>query len=104
MPRLAKQAHWRERVSAFERGGLTRRAWCLRTRVAVASLDNWRARLRDLSRPGQALVPIVVSEEPVVTIRCAGGDTVEIEVGGMRLRADVQVDARWLASVLRGLR
>ena len=104
MSGLAKQAQWRKRVSAFERSGLTRKAWCLRVGIAVASLDYWRARLRDLSKPGQALVPIVVSDESVVSIRCAGGGAVEIEVGGVRLRADAQVDAQWLASVLRGLR
>ena len=105
MSRLAKQAQWRKRVSAFERSGLTRKAWCLRKGVAVASLDYWRARLRDLSKPGQALVPIVVSEAPVDGAGRCGAGTVEIDVGGgVRLRADARVDAQWLASVLRELR
>jgi transposase len=104
MSRLTKQVQWRKRVSAFERSGLTRKAWCLRAGVAVASLDYWRARLRDLSKPGQALVPIVVSDAPVLAARFTGAGAVEIDIGGgMRMRADAQVDAQWLASVLRGL-
>ncbi len=41
MSRMAKQAQWRKRVSAFERSGLTRKVWCLRAGVAVATLDYW---------------------------------------------------------------
>ena len=106
MSRVAKQAQWRKRVSAFERSGLTRKVWCLRAGVAVATLDYWRTRLRDGGDgSGQALVPIVVSDEPVLSARCAGAGTIEIDLGGgVRLRTNAQVDAHWLASVLRGLR
>ena len=106
MSRLAKQARWGKRVSAFERSGLTRKAWCLRAGVAVGTLDYWRARLRDRGdRSEQALVPIVVSDQPRVEISLAGVGTVDIDLGGgVRLRANAQVDAQWLASVLRGLR
>ena len=105
MSRLAKQAQWRKRVLAFERSGLTRKAWCLGAGVEVATLDYWRRRLRDVSRPEQALVPIVVSGAPEDGARLSGAGAVEIDLGGgVRLRADAQVNAQWLASVLRGLR
>ncbi len=106
MSRVAKQAQWRKRVLTFERSGLTRKAWCLRAGVAVATLDYWRSRLRDAGdRSGQALVPIVVSDQPMTHTRHAGAGAIEVDLGGgMRLRADAQVDAQWLASVLRGLR
>ncbi len=106
MSRFAKQALWRKRVLAFERSGLTRKAWCQRAGVAVATLDYWRARLRSLSaQPGQALVPIVVSEAPKDGTRLSGAGTVEIDLGGgVRMWADAGVGAQWLASVLRGLR
>jgi len=105
MSRLAKQALWRKRVLAFERSGLSRRAWCARAGVAVSTLDYWRIRLGD-SAGGceQALVPIVVSGEPSATGRGAAG-AIEIDFGGgLRLRADADVDTRWLAALLRGLR
>ncbi len=106
MSRVAKQAQWRKRVSAFEQSGLTRKAWCARAGVAVATLDYWRTRLRGGGAGSvQALVPIVVSDEPALSARCAGAGTIEIDLGGgVRLRADAQVNAQWLASVLRGLR
>ncbi len=106
MSRVAKQAQWRKRVSAFERSGLTREAWCLRAGVAVATLDYWRSRLRDAGdRSGQALVPIVVSDQPMTHSRLAGAGTIQIDLGGgVRLRTNAQVDAQWLVSVLRGLR
>lgn len=104
MSRLAKQELWRKRVLAFERSGLRRKAWCSRAGVAVATLDYWRARLRDLAEPGRALVPIVVADRPTV-VDCGPGGVLEVELGsGLRLRADARVDAQWLASVLRGLR
>lgn len=106
MSRMAKQAQWRKRVSAFERSGLTRKVWCLRAGVAVATLDYWRSRLRDAGDgSGQALVPIVVSDRPIVDARLVGAGTIEIDTGGgVRIRANAQVDAQWLVSVLRGLR
>jgi transposase len=106
MSRVAKQAHWRKRVLAFERSGLTRRAWCAQEGVAAATLDYWRARIRNLAeRSDQSLVPIVVSQAPKTQARPAAASAVEIDLGGgLRLRADAQVDAQWLANVLRGLR
>jgi hypothetical protein len=109
MSRLSKRAQWHKRVLAFERSGLTRKAWCAQAGVAVATLDYWRSRLRNGGDGSvQALVPIVVSDAPVDGARCSGAGTgvLEIEVGGggVRLRANARVDAQWLASVLRGLR
>lgn len=105
MSRMAKQVVWRKRVLAFERSGLTRRAWCEGAGVAVATLDYWRSRLRaSADRSTQALVPIVVSDVPTAGIRSTSG-VVEIDLGGgLRLRADAQVNAQWLATLLRGLR
>jgi hypothetical protein len=106
MSRLAKQARWHKRVVAFERSGLTRRAWCAREGVVMATLDYWRRRCRAVaeeSRP--ALIPIMVSDAGAAVVAGAGTGVLEIEIGGgVRLRADAQVNAQWLASVLRGLR
>lgn len=105
MARWAKQALWRKRVLAFERSGLTRRAWCSRVGVAVSTLDYWRSRIGACAEgSGQALVPIVVSEVLTATTRNTSG-AVEIELGGgLRLRTDTQTDTQWLAALLRGLR
>jgi hypothetical protein len=105
MSRLAKQVHWRKRVLAFERSGLTRVAWCAREGVATATLDYWRRRSRAVVEGLKpALIPIVVSDTRVAEAVGTGG-TLEIDLGGgVRLRADAQVSAQWLASVLRGLR
>ena len=95
MSRLSKQVRWGKRVSAFERSGLTRTAWCARGGVATATLDYWRRRLReDSETPAQRLMPIVV--EPLPRISHKAPDVVEIELAGLRLRADPGVDAAWL--------
>ena len=100
----AKQLVWRERVAAFEHSGLTRSAWCTREGVARSSLDYWRRRLR-AAPPTGGLVPIVVTQSSCVPARSSGAQgAVAIEVAGVWLRAGADVDARWLVSLLRGLR
>lgn len=96
---------WRKRVLAFERSGLTRAAWCAREGVATATLDYWRRRCRtEVDGSERALIPIMVSEARGAEAVDVGG-TLEIDIGGgVRLRADAQVSAQWLSSVLRGLR
>ena len=90
---------WSKRMRAFDRSGLTRRAWCLQEVVSLSSLDYWRRRLRtEGEKP--ALVPIVVAEHSVSPKQ----GVVEIDVAGLRLRADSGLDATWQCSVLRGLR
>jgi hypothetical protein len=105
MSRLAKQVHWRKRVLAFERSGLTRVAWCGREGVATATLDYWRRRCRAAAEGSErALIPIMVSEARGAEAVGVCG-TLEIDIGGgVRLRADAQVSAQWLSSLLRGLR
>ncbi|MFN7549976.1 MAG: IS66 family insertion sequence element accessory protein TnpA [Pseudomonadota bacterium] len=52
---------WRKRVQAFEARGLSRCDWCLRHRVALSSMGDWRRRLREAaSARAGARVPIVV--------------------------------------------
>lgn len=106
MTRESKQSQWRKRVMAFERSGLTRGAWCRSEGVAVATLDYWRSRLRAMEGTfEQALVPILVADAPVSDRVQCGAGLVEINLlGGMRLRADAQLDVQWLVSVLGGLR
>lgn len=102
MDRASKAALWSKRVRAFERSGLTRRAWCLQEGVALSSLDYWRRRLR-IEETKQTLVPIVVADVSSLRGSTAPG-VIELEFAGVRMRADAGVDANWLCSVLRGLR
>ena len=105
MSKLAKQVLWRNRVLAFERSGLTRSAWCAREGVSTSTLDYWRRRGGAAAeKSAQALIPIVVADVCAADSVGRGG-ALEIDLGGgVRLRADAQVNAQWLASVLRGLR
>ncbi len=91
---MSKEMLWAKRVRAFERSGLSRRAWCARENVPLTTLDYWRRRLREAD-PG--LVPVVVESAP-------GAEHIEIALGDIRLRLPATVDAVWLCSLLRGLR
>ena len=102
MGKSARLEFWLQRVRAFDRSGLTRSAWCARHGVAVSTLDYWRCRIGKAA-VSRSLVPIVVDEA------VAAGDAqtpgvIEVQVLGLRLRADAGVDATWLCHVLRGLR
>jgi hypothetical protein len=99
MGREAKAALWRQRVEAFERSGLSLRAWCARTGFAVSTLDAWRRRVRKM--PKTALVPIVV--EPPVDRRAVAA-SIEVEASGLRVYVPTGTDPTWICAVLRGLR
>lgn len=86
---------WMKRVAAFERSGLSRRAWCGRQGLNASTLDYWRRQLGERAVP--ELVPIVVS---------GGVVTADIEIalpGGTRVRVPGTVDAVWLSALLRGI-
>lgn len=91
---MSKEKIWAKRMRAFERSGLSRRAWCAQEKVPLSTLDYWRLRLR---RTAATLIPVVVDSVPVAK-------QIEIAVGDVQLRLPVGVDAEWLCSLLRGLR
>ena len=48
------EAQWRALVSAFEKSGTSRRAFCARHAVALSTFDWWRKRLRAVPREADA--------------------------------------------------
>ncbi len=94
MSRESKRAVWAKRVAAFERSGLSRRAWCGARGLSVSSLDAWRYRLRREGSGG--LVPVVVTEPGSASV-------IEVSCGGATVRLPTSVDAAWLATLVRGL-
>lgn len=112
MTSTKKRELWARRVAAWERSGLSRRAWCERHGVNVHTLDYWRYRLRQrAARPvvarsrSKALVPIVVKEAaPLPTAAALGAVPVEIALpSGVQVRVPASTDPRWLASLVREL-
>ena len=93
---MSKEKQWARRMRAFERSGLSRRAWCAREKVPLSTLDYWRIRLRRRDA-ASSLVPVVVDAAPQV-------ERIEIALGDVQLRLPSGVDADWLCRVLRGLR
>ncbi len=101
MSESAKRVLWRDRVSAFERSGLQRGVWCVRHGFNVSTLDYWRQQFQGSVEVEQRLIPIRVNA-PLAA--CPVGE-IKIEMGGgICLHAGTNVDAAWLASLLRGLR
>ncbi|AVQ00339.1 hypothetical protein C7S18_23870 (plasmid) [Ahniella affigens] len=92
---MSKEKLWAKRIRAFERSGLSRRAWCVQEKVQLSTLDYWRSRLRRATEP--ALVPVVVDST-------SAAKEIEIRLGDVQMRLPVDVDADWLCRVLRGLR
>jgi hypothetical protein len=96
MARESKRSVWSKRVVAFERSGLSRRAWCAARGLSVGSLDAWRYRLRREASGG--LVPVVVTGAPQEP-----ASTIEVSCGAVVVRLPASVDAAWLAALVRGL-
>jgi hypothetical protein len=117
MKRKALRKLWVSRVSAFERSGLTRSAWCAARNVSVGSLDAWRYRLQReraeaegraggrTSRPrSTALVMIVIgAPSPEATTTATEAATELSRPHGVRLRASSLPSAQWLAHLVREL-
>ncbi len=49
-----KQGLWHERISSWERSGLTQPEYCKQHNLTVASFGNWRTRLKRLAETSQA--------------------------------------------------
>lgn len=94
MARDSKRSMWAKRVAAFERSGMSRRAWCAARGLSVSSLDTWRYRLRREGSSG--LVPVVVSGPAPAAL-------IELSCGTTTVRLPASVDAVWLATLVRGL-
>ena len=99
MTESVKRVLWRDRVLAFDRSGLQRGVWCARHGFKVATLDYWRQQFEVAVAVEQRLIPIQVNAAS------ASIGALKIEIGsGIFLHAGANVDADWLASLLRGLR
>lgn len=96
-----RRSEWRDRVAAFERSGLQRGVWCARHGFKVATLDHWRQQFAPNSAMAeQRLIPIQLD-----AALAAGVGVLTIDIGGgVCLHAGRDVDAAWLALLLRGLR
>jgi transposase len=96
---MSKEELWTKRMRAFERSGLSRRAWCAQEKVALSTLDYWRLKLGTTGELKPSLVPVVVADSQVPV-----SGRIEVSLGGVQLRLPATVDAAWLCSLLRGLR
>ena len=41
---------WRERIQAFEKSGMSMKAWCQKNQVNVSSFSIWNKRLREINQ------------------------------------------------------
>jgi hypothetical protein len=103
MAKTEKRRTWAKRMAAWERSGMSRRAWCAANEANVHTFDYWRRRLREqaptIASPRQRLVPVVVKSAPIAA---ASPATIEIALpSGIALRTQPMVDARWLATLVR---
>jgi hypothetical protein len=96
MSKQAKVLLWEERITAWQRSGVSQRAWCVQHGVAVQTFGYWCRKLS--GRP--ALLPVVVEAQAVdpcvVTVEALLGNGVM-----MRLPVSLSSDAlsRWLCEL-----
>ncbi len=109
MAESEKARAWVDRVEAFESSGLSRRAWCRQQGLKPNTLDYWRKRLRTRDAAVDSVLPEVVPI--VVATECGDRATAPSTSGvvsidlpqGVCVRADVCMDATWLATLVRGI-
>jgi transposase-like protein len=102
MAESSKREQWSERIAAWGRSGLSRRAWCDKHGINVHTLDYWRRRLGGESGVGKRkrqgkLVPIVVS---------ATAAPMPFDVllpAGVQLRVPAGADVAQVAQLVRAL-
>jgi hypothetical protein len=104
---MEKEALWSRRVAAWERSGMSRKAWCAARGVNAHTFDYWRRRFGATParaakrRAGTTLVPVMVQPEHAVALPQAA---IEMVYGDVALRLSPTVDASWLARLVRELR
>lgn len=100
--RVQQRRFWTTHVRRFDESGLTRREYCARHDLAPSTLDYWRRRLR--LEPAPAFVPVQPRPAAAPVAAVSPGSTLQLNVGGADLILPADVDATWLASLLRALR
>lgn len=98
-----KREQWAQRLAAFERSGLNRRAWCEAQGVNVHTLHYWCRRLRAAPATGPhtaALVPVMVRPGTPLPSWVA----LEFEwPNGLRLRTTLGANVHELSALVRAL-
>lgn len=87
---------WQRRLAAQASSGLSITAWCVANKVSASCFHDWRRRLP--AAKATALVPVRVIA-PLDQI--AAG--MALQMGPSRLTLPRDVDAQWLARLLKGL-
>ncbi len=96
-----KAGVWAERIAAFERSDVSRRAWCAQNGVNKNTLDYWRKRL---SAALPAVAPIRVTMRPAGEASVAVSAIVRIDLPhGVRVHTAADIDTAWLAALVRGI-
>ena len=90
-------AHWRGHVERYLRGGLSRREYCQRHKLALGTFDYWRRRLRSegvpAAAPSSRAVEVVRVDLEVASAICSA--PLEVVVGnGRTIRVPIHVTGR----------
>jgi transposase-like protein len=95
-----REEHWRERVAAYERSGLSVKQFCEQQQIREQSFYVWRKRLRNQPPMRFALVETGVAHPQV----SAESGLELVLPTGERLRIGASVDPTTLRKVLEALR
>jgi transposase len=98
---IAKNDHWRQRIAAQERSGLSVRRFCKEQGIAEHLLFYWRKRLRNQQQP----VRFALVEQGAASAGTVAEPALELVLNnGERLRIGGRVDESSLRMVLAALR
>jgi hypothetical protein len=91
-------AYWKQQIEAFEKSGLSRRAYCEQDQIKLFRLDYWRHKFAKpkttSSRPGW--IPLRIKESGV-----DGSGGIRLRIGKLEIEVRRGFDSALLAEVLR---
>lgn len=99
MTRKEKRQHWQEVVERWQGSGMSQVAWCRQEGVALASLRQWAAKLREKTREAAGFIRIddglPSAMAPVLDL--------ELGLGELRARLPLAATEDDILKVLRAL-
>jgi hypothetical protein len=87
---------WQRRLAAQLSSGLSITAWCVANKVSVSCFHDWRKRLPAAKATTLVPVRVMAPLDPIVT-------GMVLQMGPSRLTLPRDIEAQWLATLLKGL-
>lgn len=83
MTNTEKRQHWQQHMDAWQRSGLSQKAYCEREALSVANFGYWRKRLAGTT-PAKKLIALGTTPvSPATRIHLPSGILIEVPTGSL---------------------